>query len=211
MFLTGGSQPLLPADQIVALLRHRAGSVVVDLSGRPHDEIASLYRSLPPLVEASRAATGLPHWILIDEAHEPLWLGSALTEFFTDDDRGYLVVTYDPDRLDPDVLSSIDVELEVGPEPPLLTVRTSEGPDCVVRAARRWTHHVRHWHKYASTSLPRQRGFWFRAGPEHPTGVVATSLAELQHELRRCSASSLRHHAGGHDFSRWIERGVRRP
>ena len=113
-------------------------------------------------------------------------------------------MTYDPDRLDPDVLSSIDVELDVGPEPPLLTLRTTDGLECVVRAAPRWTHHVRHWHKYASTSLSPERGFWFRAGPEHPTGVVASSLAELQHELRRCSATSLRHHAGGHDLSRWI-------
>jgi hypothetical protein len=178
--------------------------VVVDLSGRSEDEAADLHRMLPPLLEVSRVASGLPHWIVLDEAHQHLHRGSPVFNFVSPAHRGNIVVTYLPEQLAPAVLASFDIEVTVGPGASGLTVRILDQPSRSATVARRWTKHVRHWHKYALAALPRERGFWFRTDSDHATGVVATSLAELHHELRRCSRASIFHHAGRRDISRWI-------
>ncbi len=206
VFATGGEHPIADVDQIMSLLRYRSGSVVVDLSLRPRTEVGTVLRQLPPLIEASRAATGIPHWILIDEAHEPLGSRSASARFFTPDHLGYLVVTYHPDRLAPVVRDSLDVVLELTPGQLGRATLHRRGASVAdeVQLAPRVTHHVRHWHKYTATPLRPDRGFWFRQDDEQLTGAVARGLAEFHHEITRAPERVLRHHAAGQDFSRWI-------
>ncbi len=205
--VTGGEHRVAYPDEIVSMLHHEGGSVVVDLSQRPRSEIDDFYRRLPPLLEASRAATGIPHWIVIDEAHEPLGRQAASTRLFTPNHFGYLLVTYHPDQLDDGARTCVDIELRLA-ERPLgcaTLVRHDTGEQVEVELAPRTTQHRRHWHKYATTLLPRARGFWFRFDDRDLTGYVATSVAEFHHELGRVDPQVLRHHAAGHDFSRWID------
>lgn len=80
-------------------------------------------------------------------------------------------------------------------------------PDILVAftpAARRTTH-VRHWHKYLTTTLPWQRRFHFRRNPDQSTGAVAANLTEFHHELRDCDPDVIAHHCTHGDFSRWID------
>jgi hypothetical protein len=205
--VTGGQHPVAHPDEIVSVLHHQNGSVVVDLSQRPRSEIEELYRRLPPLIEASRAATGVPQWIVVDEAHGPLGRHAASTRFFTPDHFGYLLVTYRPDDLDDVALTCMDFELRLADR--LLghaaLLRRDTGEQFEIELAPRATPHRRHWHKYATTLLRRDRGFWFRRDEHELTGYVATSLAEFHHELSRVDPEVLRHHAARGDFSRWID------
>ncbi len=50
------------------MLHHRFGTVVVDLSGCPVEERRRFYTEISPTIWSHRAATCLPHWILVDEA-----------------------------------------------------------------------------------------------------------------------------------------------
>jgi hypothetical protein len=122
---------------------------------------------------------------------------------------GHLLVTYEPNRLAAVVRDAIDIELLLTGHPfgsGVLRRRGCAGEDArPVRLAARTTHHVRHWHKYTSTRLPPDRGFWFRQDDHQRTGVVARSLAEFHEAVGGASLRALRHHAGSNDFSRWID------
>jgi hydroxymethylpyrimidine pyrophosphatase-like HAD family hydrolase len=203
----GGRHRIPDAGQIVSMLRQNGSSVVVDLSLRPRAEVELFSRQLPPLVEASRAATGIPQWILIDEAHDPLGERATSVRFFTPDHLGYLVVTYHPDQLAPVVRDSFDIELRLhSGQLGRATLRRRGDPVAErVQLTPRATHHIRHWHKYRATPLPANRGFWFRPDDHELTGAVATSLAEFHHVIARAPQAVLRHHAEGGDFSRWID------
>ena len=203
--VTGGPHSVAHPDEIVTMLHHQGGSVVVDLSQRPRREIEELYRCLPPLIEANRAATGVPHWIVIDEAHGPLARHSAASRFVSPDHFGYLVVTYHPDELDAAVRDHIDIQIQVARDPLGHAMLVRWGQSVSIDVAPRATPHRRHWHKYATTMLPRDRGFWFRSDDEQLTGIIATSLAEFHHGLTAAEAGVLVHHAAGSDFSRWID------
>jgi hypothetical protein len=205
--VTGGPHPIADPDDIVSMLHRENGSVVVNLSGRPNAEIDSLYHVLPPLLEVSRAATGTPHWIVVDEAHGALGRHAPATRFLAPDHVGYLLVTYRPDDLDDAARNRIDVELVMADqELGHASVRQrGVAGHREIRLASRTTPHRRHWHKYATTVLPRQRGFWFRSDEAHLTGEVATSISEFHHEISCADPRVLHHHAASGDFSRWID------
>ncbi|MGC1637225.1 MAG: HAD hydrolase family protein, partial [Candidatus Acidiferrales bacterium] len=65
----GGEDPPPQLPDIARALRHPDMSAVVDLSHVPHKEKIDYLHSLLPMVAAIRRSTGLPHRIVIDEAH----------------------------------------------------------------------------------------------------------------------------------------------
>ena len=65
----GGDDPPPRARDLVRALRHPDVSVIVDLSRVPHAERAEYLRSVLPVLNTLRRSTGLPHKILLDEAH----------------------------------------------------------------------------------------------------------------------------------------------
>ena len=104
---------------------------------------------------------------------------------------------FSPDALDPQ-LTGIGLGQAV-------LVRPGSPPELrVFSLAPRWVAHVRHWHKYAGSRLPPAQRFHFR-NRRGATGAVVANLAEFHHEVRRSAEDVLRHHAGGSDFSRWIQ------
>jgi hypothetical protein len=107
----GGIDSLPPPYQLVSLLTHRFGSVVVDLTERSEKERAQFFALTPAVLEAYRSATGLPHWVIVDEAHGPLGHAGASRRFFAPEHGGYLVVTYEPGQLCDEVLAATDVAI----------------------------------------------------------------------------------------------------
>ena len=73
VFVTGGHEGRLadPAD-VVRLLRDGYASVVIDLSHLDAAGQSGYAARLTGEVEAHRAATGLPQWVAVDEAHGPI-------------------------------------------------------------------------------------------------------------------------------------------
>ena len=65
----GGDDPPPELPVLARVLRHPDMSVVMDLSHAPYQEKVSYLKSLLPMLAAIRRATGLPHRIVIDEAH----------------------------------------------------------------------------------------------------------------------------------------------
>lgn len=211
--VVGGGERLPTLDHIVSLLR-RSLSVVVDLSGRPRAERAAFLDAAPAVLEALWTACGVPQWTLIDEAHGLLGHDGPARRSIIGRRPGQCLVTYRPDALCPEVRDTIDLTIDVPGtdgagdrgvrEVRLVQHRRGGLIEDGVTPRPRETAHARHWHKYLSDRLPEHQRFWFRDERDHLSGEPAGNLAELHRELRRCGAGVLRHHARGHDISRWL-------
>jgi hypothetical protein len=65
----GGADPPPTPRELLRALRYPDRSVVIDLSHRPQDEKIEYIRAVLPTLNEIRRRTGLPHRILVDEAH----------------------------------------------------------------------------------------------------------------------------------------------
>jgi hydroxymethylpyrimidine pyrophosphatase-like HAD family hydrolase len=89
----GGEDPPPGARELARTLRYPDVSVVVDLSKLSHRDKVDYLRGLLPHLSALRRRTGLPHKIVIDEAH--YYLHSPDSAALIDAElAGYVVVTY---------------------------------------------------------------------------------------------------------------------
>ncbi|HUK72245.1 MAG TPA: HAD hydrolase family protein [Streptosporangiaceae bacterium] len=119
VYVTGGQEARLadPAD-IVCLLRQGYASVVIDLSHLDAVGQAGYAARLTGEVEAHRAATGLPQWVAVDEAHGPIGRSGAAHSMFNPAGKGYLLVTWQPEELSSDALAALDAVITLGsPDP----------------------------------------------------------------------------------------------
>jgi len=228
------SRSLPPVDRVSPLLGHRGA--VVDLSSveaRLRTDYAS---QLVRRLQAERSATGGPHWILCDEAHEQFVRNGQLSKLLASTFKGICLMTYRPDELDEASRRSIDFVVampggkvvDAAPDPIAELVRlyaidldgwTADAAEALLVPLRpaappqrfslseRRTTHVRHWHKYVRGRLPAGRCFAFRT----ESGVlraVSANVAELHQVMRSCDVGVLRHHAARHDLSRWLREAI---
>lgn len=117
VLVVGGAGRLPPADELVRLVRHRFGSVVVDLSTVSDEDRADYLLSAPAEIEGARAETGLPHWVIFDEAHEILSRESVARALLEPGGAGCCLVTHRPHDLPPEALLRVDVVLALGGSP----------------------------------------------------------------------------------------------
>lgn len=106
----GGDDPPPTARQLVRALRYPDRSVVIDLSKLPQDAKAESVRAVLPVLNGLRQQTGLPHRIVIDEAHYFLHDSNA-AQMLDLDRNGYTVVTFCASRLPAALLASTKVIL----------------------------------------------------------------------------------------------------
>jgi hydroxymethylpyrimidine pyrophosphatase-like HAD family hydrolase len=94
--------------ELLSALRYPDRSVVIDLSRLPRDEKLQYVRAVLLALNVLRRRTGLPHRILLDEAHYYLHDTDApqLLDF---ERNGYTVVTYCASRLPRALLASTEV------------------------------------------------------------------------------------------------------
>lgn len=93
VILLGGDDPPPTARELTRALRHPDVSIVVDLSKMRHREKLQYVEKLMDLLLRLRRQTGLPHRIVVDEAHyviarKPAWVHD-LAEL-----RGLTLITY---------------------------------------------------------------------------------------------------------------------
>ena len=106
--MLGGEDPPPSPRDLLRALRYPDRSVVIDLSRLPQDAKVAYIRGVLPVLNRLRRRTGLPHRIVIDEAHYFLHDGDA--ESLLDLTRnGYTVVTYCASRLPAALLDSTAV------------------------------------------------------------------------------------------------------
>jgi hypothetical protein len=107
-----------PLTELTRLLHHPDVSIVADLSCLPHHEKVRYVRSLLHLLASHRRQTGLPHRIVLDEAHYFLHDPDVL-EMLDLNLSGYTLVTYRASQLHPRILAAsegIIVSRESDPE-----------------------------------------------------------------------------------------------
>lgn len=196
----GGRKPLPSVEDVADLVRHRVGSLVLDLSLRDVGVRDSYARDVLQRLTELRRDTALPHWIVIEEAH--VMTRQALEEARA---AGSLcLVTYHPDWLGPSAIAACDMRITV----------ENSGRACIrplgrqavstsFQMAARSVPHVRHRRKYADSEVPYERGFTFRDASGSINKHV-TSLSDFCAELRHVPRGVLAHHAGHFDFSRWV-------
>ena len=229
--VVGGERPLPEPAEVVTLLGHRFGSVVLDLSLLAPSEQDAYVAELLPLVRAVQLESGSPHWIVHDEAHTVSGRPGEVDACVPRSAR--LLSTHQPDVLpaeDRDCLDAVvllpgggdgaeqaaafvaehwsgsrsfDEQLAaLQPGQALLVPLALGGPPLTFTVGPRRTRHVRHWHKYTDAQLPGHLQFRF-AGND--PDASAGNIREFHRELRRASADTLRSHACSQDLSRWVD------
>ncbi|HUY44714.1 MAG TPA: HAD hydrolase family protein [Streptosporangiaceae bacterium] len=198
-----------PTD-LLAITRPGRASLVLDLSGLPEADKTGYLHRLPAAVEAERAEHGIPHWVIIDEAH----LTRATAEQApgpTVAEPGTCIVTWQPDLLPATFRETVDLTIATaGPFPaaadapaaaPRATISAGGRPPRPFTLATRVSPHVRHQHKYTTAPLPPHRRFYFHSAGEP---ISAATLEEFSRHIRHCDPAILGYHISRGDFSRWI-------
>jgi hydroxymethylpyrimidine pyrophosphatase-like HAD family hydrolase len=104
----GGEDPPPTPRELLRALRYPDRSVVLDLSRLAHDAKLDYIRAALPAINTLRRQTGLPHRIVLDEAH--YFLHDAGARHLLDlETNGYTVVTYFPSRLPAELLAASEV------------------------------------------------------------------------------------------------------
>jgi hypothetical protein len=104
----GGDDPPPTPRQLTRALRYPDRSIVIDLSRLPQDDKIAYLKSALPALNVMRRHTGLPHRIVLDEAH--YFLHDADGPHMLDLERnGYTIVTYCASRLPAALLAATEV------------------------------------------------------------------------------------------------------
>lgn len=98
-----GSRPRL--TELSRVLHHHDVSIVADLSGFPFDDKRRYVNLLLHLLATHRRRTGLPHRIVVDEAHYFLHDQDVL-KLIDLEAGGYILVTYKASLLRPEILTA---------------------------------------------------------------------------------------------------------
>jgi hydroxymethylpyrimidine pyrophosphatase-like HAD family hydrolase len=104
--LFGGDDPPPRFSDVARALRHPDISVVIDLSAINHDEKLNYVNELLPMLASLRRSVGLPHWIVVDEAH--YFLHQPNERCIDFELAAYVMATYQPSRLHPELLKAIE-------------------------------------------------------------------------------------------------------
>jgi hydroxymethylpyrimidine pyrophosphatase-like HAD family hydrolase len=149
----GAEDPLPTPRDLLKALRYPDRSVVLDLSRLPHEEKIQYIRSLLPALTVLRRRTGLPHRILLDEAH--YFLHDGEVEQLLDLERnGYTLVTYAASQLSKVLLAATEVVLVTRESNPSeLVALRSLCPRCSQVAEDQWSR-VAHLKVGQAAALP---------------------------------------------------------
>jgi hydroxymethylpyrimidine pyrophosphatase-like HAD family hydrolase len=101
----GGANPLPRPMELLRALRHADMSVVIDLSHASHGEKVDYVRTVLPALATLRRHTGLPHRVVVDEAHYFLH-GADVSGLLDLELNGYTLVSYRASQMHRDVLTA---------------------------------------------------------------------------------------------------------
>ena len=104
----GGDDPVPTPRQLMRALRYPDRSVVIDLSRQPQDVKRAYIHAVLPALNVLRQQTGLPHRIVLDEAHYFLHDGDP-GRLLDLERNGYTVITYCASRLPKALLAATEV------------------------------------------------------------------------------------------------------
>ena len=231
-----GNQWRAPSvSEITGILEDPKVNVSVNILGIPLGDRPAFLAQLVPALQAMRARTGRPHWIVLDEAHHLLpqtWGHSPAVLPMTLAET--ILVTVHPAHVDPNVLRPVDVVVAVGPSPHetltafagaagrpapgdeltyeprrvvawLLADTTPRAISMLPQAGR--AERIRHRRKYAEGDL-RWHSFYFR-GPDDRLNLKAQNLAVYCQLAEGVDEQTWMFHLRRGDYSAWFRHAVR--
>lgn len=104
--LFGGDDAPPRFSDVARALRHPDVSIVIDLSAIDHAHKLSYVNELLPMLASLRRSVGLPHWIVVDEAH--YFLHQPNERCIDFELAAYVMSTYQPSQLHPELLKAIE-------------------------------------------------------------------------------------------------------
>jgi hydroxymethylpyrimidine pyrophosphatase-like HAD family hydrolase len=231
----GNQQRAPTVDEVLSILEDPTINLSVNLLGLPLGDRPFFLAQLIPGLQALRARTGRPHWIVLDEAHHMLpetW--GHVSSTFPRKLGETILVTVHPDHVAPAVLAPIDVVFAIGQSPEETVKRFADAaaqpltwpedlayiPGNLVawfvgdgqspfsmqaQAAR--AERIRHHRKYAEGDL-RWHSFYFR-GPDNRHNLKAQNLQVFSQVAEGISESTWMFHLRRNDYSRWFRDAIR--
>lgn len=227
-----GDETLPPAADQVLQLISKGENTVVNLLSVPVPDRPAFAGRLLQRIQSIKQHIGLPHWLLLDEAHHMLPAGQ--TPHANGDQFGSeVLVTVHPRSIDPKALESINVAVIVGPN----AQRTLEECSAVLgrpvepiagdvqglevllwfckdsqKAIRMHVEPAeaerrRHRRKYAEGDL-REKSFIFR-GPEDRLKLRAQNLALFVQIAEGVDEVTWQHHLEAGDYSAWVRSAIK--
>ncbi|MGZ4808900.1 MAG: HAD hydrolase family protein [Thermoanaerobaculia bacterium] len=229
----GGDEPPPRAREITRALRHSDVSMIVNLSKLALDEKRLYVRELLEMLAVLQRRTGLPHRIVLDEAH--YFLDEPFENLIDLDLGGYTLVSYRVSQLPQRIVDEVETLIvtrhtdrnEVArlvdsrqlpgsvdewtarlsglrvDEVMLLPGVEKETKPARVRLAKRRTYHVRHLQKYIDVPVAPHHAFVFTRLGEK-TGLKALTLEQLSQVLASVETDAIDGHLRRGDFSRWV-------
>lgn len=232
----GGSESRPLVDAVLEVLTRPTQSVAVNLFNLRLEERPAFFGALLPRLQELRAATGRPHWIVVDEAHHLLpadWepartaMPGALANL--------LLVTVHPDHVTPAALALVTRLIIVGRDPgataaAFARARDTSGWEVPEQLAdpesgESWllsegaaplrfrvvapeSDRRRHRRKYAEGELGPDKSFYFR-GPGDRLNLRAHNLLLFAQLAEGVDEETWLHHLRRHDYSMWIREAIK--
>jgi hydroxymethylpyrimidine pyrophosphatase-like HAD family hydrolase len=214
---------LATAEEVGQLLQQPGGCLVLNLSALSMAEKVTYATKILPVVSSVRAASGLPHWLVIDEAHHIVPAeGSAAVDLVRTGAESLALITMQPEMLAAEVRRELRTLLTTDPHaaaggPPLargeamLVPLDGTGTAAVrFRVAPREVEHRRHIRKYTEGELPIDRSFFFR-GPDRRLNLRAANLVRFVELAEGVDEETWAHHLRASDYSRWLREMIKDP
>ena len=217
-------------QQVLGVLDQPGQSAVVNLLAIPLADRPVFFEDLLAQVSAHATRTGLPHWLVLDEAHHLLPASMQTKAVGPLDQFGSLMlITVHPEAVDEAVLRTVNTVLAVGAgaADALAAVAGAGGkeapepqePDLPSGRVALWRAHLgrvdvvdltpprgerqRHRRKYALGTMAPEESFYFR-GPEERLNLRAHNLVLFLQIGNGLDDETWQHHRGQGDYSRWL-------
>ena len=220
------------------MLANPTQDAVVNLTGVALSERPVFFEMLLPRVQELRAKTGRPHWLVIDESHHVVpstWetVGMTISQRM----YGVMIVTLEPDRVSPAILSNIDVVIAIGEDPAktlnifaetvgeklptfewnalkpgeaIAWFRDSGQSPFVFQTLLPRAERRRHRRKYAEGELAPDLCFYFR-GAENKLNLKAQNLAIFVQIADGVDDETWLFHLMNGDIARWFREVIKDP
>jgi hydroxymethylpyrimidine pyrophosphatase-like HAD family hydrolase len=231
--LSGSDQYALADEALHVLDRPSENAVVALLDLGLEDRPPFLQILLPRLLQL-RAATGRPHWIVVDEAHHLLpssWRPSEPP--LPAELDAIALITVHPDHVARSVLRRVDTLIVVGREPQTTLDAFASGrgdarivlpeheedvdfawlvrsgsPPVRFRRLEPAAERRRHRRKYSEGELGEDKSFYFR-GPENRLNLRAQNLELFMQLADGVDDETWRYHLRQHDVSGWFRISIK--
>jgi hydroxymethylpyrimidine pyrophosphatase-like HAD family hydrolase len=234
-----GAEALPTPDELTQLLGRPGETLVLDLSALTRPEKVMYASKVLALANAVRGTRGMPHWLVIDEAHHIFPAdGSQATELLPSATESFCLITLGVEELPREVRERINVVastdlaafraateaayghyvhgLRLPSGTPLergetaVAWREPHRPAVRFHVRRRRVEHRRHVRKYTEGELPPDRSFFFR-GPKAALNLRAANLVRFVELADGVDEATWAHHLRGGDFSWWIREMIKDP